>query len=103
MLGTEIFNPTPEQFGLRGDDYLWAFLRKFRYSSNPVQAYQELFSHFKDVVGDPSQDEIFIDWLAKGTGSSDGIVSIKWWREQGLPILKQRIDIRLGNRNGKKG
>ena len=94
---------TPKHFGLRGDDYLWLWLRD-TYTNNPTHDLSELASSIKkhleefgvsvDVNNTNSRTnapEIYIKAFDKG-GMSSGIVSAQWWQTTGFPLLKARID-----------
>ncbi len=93
----------PKHFGLRGDPGLWWWLKDF-YENNPISDLSELENNIKmhleefgvDIDGikedsEVCKDEIFIKAFDKG-GMSSGMISIKWWKTIGFPILKSRID-----------
>jgi molybdenum cofactor cytidylyltransferase len=89
-----VFFPMPEKWGLRGDPYLWAALSAYLGLSACDQNFDTDFRHaFKHLTNqdfDRASDTFFVETFAHG-GMSSGAISMEWWRETGLPLLKQRI------------
>lgn len=94
---SEIFISKPGQWGLRGDPYLWEELKlKFTDSLmniSPDEFDKKIDYEFFELLkneGEQKSDEIY--WFDKfpKSGMSGGMVSLKWWKEIGLPLLKKR-------------
>ena len=94
----DAFGEPPEQWGLRGDPYVWAEL-EHRLAEAPVPAEREaarrqLDGCFFDVVGvDPRNDSldesVHRPEFAHG-GMSSGHVHLPTWRDRLLPLLLDR-------------
>ena len=92
------FSPPPEQWGLRGDPFVWAELQR-RLADEPVAAeraaaHWQLLSCFCNVVGvDPRNDlldeSVYRPEFAHG-GMSSGHVHLPTWRDRLLPLLLDR-------------
>lgn len=92
------FGSRPEQWGLRGDPFVWAELeRRLADVSVPAEreaARRQLYGCFSDVVGvDPSRDSfdesVYRPEFAHG-GMSSGHVDLPTWRDRLLPLLLDR-------------
>lgn len=87
-----IFEPTPEQWGLRGDPYLWESLRNyFEQEGLPedIDEFEiELIKLFKLKTGKSVFDmySVFVDEYAHG-GMSSGHIAIDKWRDSFIPLL----------------
>ncbi len=92
----DLFDPEPEQWGLRGDPYLWREMKTL-FSGVPLpQTAAEfraaILNAFKDLVGVRIEDGMtgcFVERYAKG-GMSSGTVSVKFWSNEALSILGLR-------------
>lgn len=99
-----LFDPEPEQWGLRGDPYAWRALRDaVRGLPAPQQSgelAQVLRRSFVQVVGShPDKDgseEVYVPAFAHG-GMSSGMVCLPMWRDQLLPLLLARGTPRLAS------
>ena len=90
-----LFDPEPEQWGLRGDPYLWRELRDRLTGIDAPDSeaeLQELLSvEFESATGYPLSFEgvIVIDRFKKG-GMSSGGISTEFWSSKAIPMLVQR-------------
>lgn len=92
-----IFDPEPEQWGLRGDPYVWAEICD-RLEGSPVPVVAEeavsiLHDAFRVVVGvalDEPLDRVAVERFDHG-GMSGGWVDLKTWREHLMPLLEARL------------
>jgi hypothetical protein len=91
----EIFEKEPLTWSLRGDPELWQELknrfRGFDYSVNPETFNEILTRHFNAIIEKGikiSEDTIFFETYSK-KGMSGGHVSLEWWYQKGLPILRE--------------
>jgi hypothetical protein len=91
----DLFEEEPEQFGLRGDTYLWQEMRT-HFSKAPLPATasdleQTIEQAFLLLAGQPmSGTENFrVKRFAHG-GISSGRISRTFWRKRALPLLKGR-------------
>lgn len=100
----ELFAEEPEQWGLRGDPYVWMTLRE-RLAGLPVpdkeSALEEvLIAAFNAVVGvdlengDGDEWGVYREEFAHG-GMSSGHVCIEVWRDRLIPLLVSRGHLRL--------
>lgn len=94
---SDLFVPFPQQYGLRGDAYLWGSLAAYFFSW-PMDAETEIETNFKNAFAqmtrhefDRAPDEFFDERFAHG-GMSSGHISMDWWRREGLPLLRRRFD-----------
>jgi 8-oxo-dGTP pyrophosphatase MutT (NUDIX family) len=95
-----LFRSEPEQWGLRGDPFLWRHMKQsFKNSPFPEtedqfltlleQTFQRLTSHRlpnEEAIDDKS---IFVEEYAHG-GMSSGHVSLRFWRDIAIPLLCSR-------------
>jgi len=95
---SDLFVPFPQQFGLRGDSFLWGKLCGY-YRAWSIDADSSIEDTVKDgfreITGedfDRARDEFYNDGLAHG-GMSSGHVSMDWWRRTGLPLLVNRFEV----------
>ena len=91
-----IFNPTPKQWGLRGDPYLWESLRNhFEQVGLPREIDEfeiELIKLFKSKTSKSifDKESVFVEGYAHG-GMSSGHISIDKWRDEFIPLLMERF------------
>ena len=92
-----IFEPKPEQFGLRGDPYFWDYLKE-KAEDMDCFSLEELESWIKyeygslagqPMTGEPT-DMVYVEQFSHG-GMSAGCLYGKWWSETGIPLLKSRL------------
>jgi hypothetical protein len=93
---SDLFNPPPEQWGLRGDPWLWdemsAVLTGIPVPATAAQLAQLLEQTFAQLVGeplDPAKHSVFVQRYNHG-GMSSGCISPAFWRKTGLPLLQAR-------------
>ena len=105
MLMEELFAERPEQWGLRGDEFVWAALEA-RLAELPVpedrRALEELLvGTFNDIVGVDLMNEDFWEQGEAGDsgvyreefahgGMSSGFVCLEVWRDRLIPLLVSR-------------
>ncbi len=96
LVMADLFFPFPQQYGLRGDAYLWGKLSA-HFSSWDMDAdcqIEQLFGEaFQAITGknlNRTREDFFDEGLAHG-GMSSGSVSVDWWQREGLPLLVQRF------------
>lgn len=86
------------QWGLRGDPYLWNELKE-SFEDVPVPESvtdfeKILMAAFNTLISDGvafgSEKRLHIDRYPR-KGMSGGFISIEWWQEEGLPLLKNRF------------
>ena len=93
----ELFEIEPRQWGLRGDPQLWKELRsKFSCTSLPkdTNELRLILSHgFEDAVGEPIEycETALVDRFHTH-GMSSGIVSGRFWRDVGFPLIISRFE-----------
>jgi hypothetical protein len=92
-----LFTPAPEQWGLRGDRYLWQALRE-ALDETPVPATDDgvdnlLATHIEDLAGvdirREVQEAVYREQFAHG-GMSSGHIHVPTWRDRLLPLLVAR-------------
>lgn len=95
-LVADLFDPEPEQWGLRGDPYLWREMKEafagtqLPESANDFRA--EIEREFQRLVGVPLSDEHemhYVERYAHG-GMSSGQVCFDFWKNRALSILSSR-------------
>ncbi len=91
-----LFLSEPEQWGLRGDKYLWRELQeKFTEVEMPdtLNSLQRLLeTAFWEATGQCLAfcDETYVERFAHG-GMSSGGISGNFWRGQGFPLISERF------------
>lgn len=94
---SDIFNTKPNQWGLRGDPELWEKLRlKFNNSEIPKSSNEFnifLDAEFDSIIKSGKKTSDNIIWFEEFTqnGMSGGSVDLNWWKNTGLPLLKERF------------
>jgi hypothetical protein len=98
----DLFEPEPEQWGLRGDPWVWRSLRDhlggtyLPPSAGEVEAM--LYAAFNRVVAVDLATEtaaaVYREEFAHG-GPSSGQVHLETWRAVLLPLLLDRAGVRL--------
>ena len=96
----DLFKQEPEQWGLRGDPYLWRELKNELVSvalpSTPSELQWILENAFWNVtqVSLAFCDEASVERYSHG-GMSSGYISGEFWRERGFPLIVERfLDLR---------
>lgn len=91
-----LFTPEPEQWGLRGDPFLWSALhtamRSRQAPSSPEGLKELLVTEIGALLGRPLDRDsiIHVERFAHG-GMSSGQISGEWWLEIGIPVLVDRF------------
>lgn len=92
-----LFTPEPEQWGLRGDPYLWRALRE-ALDETSVPSTDEgvdnlLVDRIKDLTGvdlrQELQEALYREEFAYG-GMSSGQIHVPTWRDRFVPLLIAR-------------
>ena len=96
MTVADLFDPEPEQWGLRGDPHLWREMKKtFAETQLPESELvfrAEIERAFHSIVGVPLSDERemhYVERYANG-GMSSGQVCFDFWANRALSILSFR-------------
>ncbi len=91
-----LFEKEPEQWGLRGDPYLWKEMYDFFFSiplpESESALVLEIQTTFFKLTGKKitAQEHFFVEHFAHG-GISSGYISPEFWREWALPHLISRF------------
>lgn len=90
-----IFDKEPEQWGLRGDPFLWRELkghfRQVDMPETPAQLQQLIEQAYEQATGHPITDhEEFGVERFRSHGMSSGFVSPEFWVTSGIPLLVSR-------------
>jgi len=96
----ELFTPEPDQWGLRGDPFLWrALARSLGHTSLPstqAELVATIEVGFEKMTGLPLPDEpsdessIYVKRFGHG-GMSSGQISLSFWRRFAIPLLCARF------------
>ena len=92
----DIFNNKPQQWGLRGDPEMWNELSKrLEKLVNPenVEEFNKILdSEFSKLINKGKKISNDVFWFEEFSqlGMSGGSVSIEWWINTGIPLLKKR-------------
>ena len=93
---SDLFEPAPAQWGLRGDLFLWIEMRQalchVELPENAEALAQTLSATFAALTGNPlgSTGQIPVDRFARG-GMSGGFVSCEFWSRIFIPSLQLRL------------
>jgi hypothetical protein len=95
MKNEQIFNPPPEQWGLRGDPYLWNEL-KDNYSDLPLSSEkfkESIIEYIEQIIEQKLTLEtcVQIERFKHG-GMSSGYVCGEFWLNQAIPLLIERYN-----------
>ncbi len=87
-----IFDNKPEQWGLRGDPYLWSEMRE-AFAGRSLEISEkdlanEVCKYYEKAVGEPLKydSQVYVERFAHG-GMSSGYVSGEFWICRGIPKL----------------
>lgn len=96
---SELFAPSPAQWGLRGDPYLWQELSHELSDRTLPESAGELMvvleAAFYRLVGEPVhtlKGSVFVARYSHG-GMSSGHVAPDFWRNTALPLLRSRFTL----------
>ncbi len=110
MRVSDLFDPEPRTWGLRGDPYLWRALRA-RLASQDVPASADelaglLHAAFRELAGTDlagdAASSAYLEQYAHG-GLSSGMISLGTWRQHLMPMLLERARARLPGRAPEHG
>jgi len=93
----QIFAHSPQQWGLRGDPYLWeemkASLVAVDLPADSREFNRLLADQFEKLVGLPlsHSGDVYVERYAFG-GMSSGHVCVRFWREEVIPMLCKRFE-----------
>jgi len=96
MTVADLFDPEPEQWGLRGDPYLWREMKKTfaetQLTESRLDIRAEIERAFHSIVGVPLSDERDMHYVERYTngGMSSGQVCFDFWKNRALSILSFR-------------
>jgi hypothetical protein len=102
---SDLFDPEPETWGLRGDPHLWRALRAHLADQDAPASADELtrllhaaFGELTstDLTSDPASS-VYREQYAHG-GMSSGMISLDTWRHRLMPMLSERAQARLPRR-----
>ncbi len=91
-----IFEEKPKRWGFRGDPYFWKYLQE-RAEDMELCSPEELEAWIRREHAALSGEEmtensiVRVEQFAHG-GMSSGGISGQWWTEDGLPLLKSRLE-----------
>lgn len=91
-----IFQEPPEQWGLRGDPYLWSDLEIYFsngfFPCTEEHFMKEFYTAFEKLTGSKleSKEQIFVPQYNHG-GMSGGMVDSTFWLDKALPLLINRL------------
>lgn len=97
MKASELFEPEPQQWGLRGEPYLWRAMSEYLAETElpgtlaeTGRLLQLAFTELAevDLVADPAQ-WVYLDRYAHG-GMSSGMICLDTWRQELMPMLIER-------------
>ena len=97
---SELFEEEPRQYGLRGDDHFWKYLKEYfstvRFPYSEDWMTDDIYRLFLKVTGQQLSAECkpFVKEYDNG-GMSSGVLSGKFWVEKGIPLLVERYHKRL--------
>jgi hypothetical protein len=99
---SELFDPEPERWGLRGDPHVWRALRDHLATTDIPSSVGETDSllrvTFDELVGvdlaTDAESSVYREQFAHG-GMSSGMVCLDAWRERLLPLLAERARVLL--------
>ncbi len=92
----DLFDPPPEQWGLRGSLFLWLEMRQalchVEIPEGPDALARILAAAFESLTGTSLEAgrEFSIKRFSRG-GMSGGWISREWWREELIPLLQNRL------------
>lgn len=100
-----IFNPEPEQWGLRGDSFLWEDLKK-EFDSIELPCSKSYFTKvfeekFEKLTNQRFRTRKYVEIYVKeydNGGMINGQVSMKFWKKVGLPLLLERLEEKCKNK-----
>ncbi|WP_280841097.1 hypothetical protein [Micromonospora sp. A200] len=98
----DLFDPEPATWGLRGDPYVWAALRKHLSGKDIPASIDEVVALLHaafgellglDLVTEPASS-MYRKQYAHG-GMSSGMINLDAWRQRLIPLLTERARMLL--------
>lgn len=96
---SEIFEKEPERWGLRGDPFLWRYLKKryetvaLPYSADDLK--RDVLRDFERFAGEPPVSGKFYyvpEFAKKHVGMSTGMLCADFWLDTAIPLLTERLE-----------
>ena len=93
---SDLFDPAPEQWGLRGDLFLWMEMRQalchVPVPENPSDLAGIIKSAFHALTGESLEDRehFSVSRFARG-GMSGGGIACSFWSDKFIPMIEQRL------------
>ena len=94
MTFDELLSKEPDQWGLRGDPYLWREMRDYlagqSVPSRDVEVYEAVAAAFQALTGKSmeSYGHVYVERFAHG-GMSSGYVDPEFWRTDAQRFLRK--------------
>ncbi len=93
---SSIFKEPPDQWGLRGDPYLWDDLKKhfsnFFIPYSEEAFHKEIHDIFEKLTGDKMESVGYINIPKyRHGGMSNGTICQEFWLNKALPLLTNRL------------
>ena len=93
----DLFKDEPIQWGLRGDPEMWSTLKSsFENELNiysQLEFENEITNRFNTIIKSKGKrnsiDTVWFEGFSQ-KGMSGGYISLEWWEQTGLPLLKNR-------------
>jgi hypothetical protein len=103
-LVSALFDPEPEQWGLRGDPWVWRRMSEHLTGAylppSTAEAESLLYTAFDRIVGVHLTTEteawVYRAEFAHGDGPSTGTIHLDTWRNALLPLLVDRARSQIG-------
>jgi hypothetical protein len=95
---SQLFEPEPTQWSLRGDPHLWQSLKEFFALQAMPSAEAELRIQFEQAFAKltghnlDTQETFFVDSFAHG-GMSSGMIDPQYWNKSVWPLLVERFKL----------
>ncbi len=93
-----IFEEKPKRWGFRGDPYFWDHLKALAEDMEPLSPdglEEWIKREYLSVSGKPMTDRYgdfaVVGQFAHGGMSSGGVDNL-WWVEEGIPLLRSRLE-----------
>ena len=105
---SDVFDPAPRQWGLRGDPFLWMEMRQalchVPLPEQPQAIDAIVRAAFLALTGHPldARSNVSIRRFARG-GMSSGIVSGAFWAETFVPLVQKRVEWLVDSWHGHSG
>lgn len=102
---SSIFYPEPEQWGLRGDSFLWKDIKK-EFDTIELPCTKTYFTKvfeekFEKLTNQRFRTRKYVEIYVKeydNGGMINGQVSLKFWKKVGLPLLLERLEEKCKNK-----